>query len=109
MIILQDSNHRMPSNQLPQQMQTYQVSEVPNYANYHACCGFMLSEPMKYLGTHLLVWLIMALYYVVCAWRTPLGLLIATVVVNAGFQIALTVLGLRDPGIIPKILREFEK
>ena len=62
---------------------------------------------MKYLGTHLLIWLIMALYYAVCAWKTPLALLIITVILNVKFQIALTVLGLRDPGIIPKILKGF--
>lgn len=53
------------------------------------------------------MWLLMALYYAVCAWKAPLALLVITVVINVGMQVTLTILGLRDPGIIPKILREF--
>ncbi len=88
---------------------TYQVAEVPNYNNYKACCHFLLSEPRKYLGTQVLIWLVMALYYAICGWRAPLALLVVTAALNVVAQIAMTVLGLRDPGIIPKILKEFEK
>lgn len=92
-----------------EQVQTYQVSKVPNYTTYKTCCHFLLSEPCKYLGTHLLVWFIMILYYVVCAWKTQIVLLVFTIIFNVGLQITLTILGFRDPGIIPKILKEFEK
>ena len=51
----------------------------------------------------------MALYYAVCGWRAPLPLLVATVLLNVLGQVAMTVLGFRDPGIIPKMLKDFEK
>jgi hypothetical protein len=51
----------------------------------------------------------MVLYYVVCAWQAPVTLLILTIIVNVGIQASLTILGLRDPGTIPKILKEYEK
>ena len=98
-----------PPTASAEHIKTYQVAEVPNYNNYKSCCYFLLSEPYKYLATHLLIWVIMALYYVVCARKAPLTLLIITVVINVGIQITLTILGLRDPGTIPKILRGFEK
>ena len=83
------------------------VSDVPNYSNSKRYCGFLLSEPKKYIGTHLLIYAIMGLYYAVCGWRAPLALFIITIVVNVIIQILILALGLRDPGFLPKIFGEY--
>lgn len=64
----------------------------------------MVSEPRKYIGTHVLMWFGMLLYYAVTAWKAPIALVMLTVLLNIIVQIILVVLGFTDPGMIPKIL-----
>lgn len=45
----------------------------------------------------------MGLYYGVCGLRSPTVLFVITVVLNVILQILFLILGLTDPGIIPKI------
>jgi|JI9StandDraft_1071089.scaffolds.fasta_scaffold375652_2 hypothetical protein len=82
----------------------YEVSEVPNYENYKDCFGFLVSEPRKYAGTHVLIWVGMLLFYIVTAFRAPPGLLVLTIILNILVQVFLLILGFTDPGMIPKIL-----
>ena len=69
-----------------------------------------MSQPKKYVGTHLFYWLIMATYYVFTASiiftqnHTDMYPLFAvTVFLNILVQILLIILGRTNPGIIPKI------
>jgi hypothetical protein len=86
-----------------------EVADIVNYSSYRNCCGFLISEPKRYVLTHVLIWGVMVLYYVVTASRTPVGLLVVTVVLNACIEGVLLALGLMDPGIIPKILQRYEQ
>jgi hypothetical protein len=60
----------------------YEVSEVPNYETYKQYWGFLVSEPRKYLGTHVLIWAAALLFYVVTAFKAPVGLLVLTIILN---------------------------
>ena len=64
----------------------------------------MLSEPERYMITHILIVIVMALYYSVCSWRVETAFLIITAFLHVVVFLILLVLGFRDPGIIPKIL-----
>lgn len=86
----------------------YEVSEVPNYENYKNCFGFLVSEPRKYAGTHVLIWVGMLLFYIVTAFKAPVGLVVLTVLLNIAVQVFLLFLGFTDPGMIPKILSGYE-
>lgn len=86
----------------------YEVSDVANYDNYRNCFGFLVSEPKKYAGTHLLLWLGALLYYIVTAFRAPVALVVLSVLLNIAIQLALLALGFTDPGMIPKILSGYE-
>jgi hypothetical protein len=48
------------------------------------------------------------LYYIVTAFKAPVGLVVVTVLLNFGVQIVLVILGFTDPGMIPKILSGYE-
>ena len=89
-------------------MHMYEVSDVANYDAYKNCFGFLISEPKKYAGTHLLFWVGMILYYAVTAFKAPPGLVAITVILNIVVQITLIILGFTDPGMIPKILSGYE-
>ena len=60
----------------------YEVSEVPNYENYKQYCGFLVSEPRKYIGTHVMIWAALLLYYIVTAFKAPIGFVVVTVILN---------------------------
>jgi hypothetical protein len=89
-------------------MRICEVSEIVNYTNYKHCCGFLISDPKRYLLTHILITAVLILYYVVTAEKTPLSLLVITVVLHFAIEVVLIALGLIDPGIIPKILQRYE-
>jgi hypothetical protein len=59
-----------------------EVSEIVNYTNYKHCCRFLISEPKRYLLTHLLISAVLILYYVVTANKTPIPLLVITIVLH---------------------------
>ena len=61
------------------------------------------------MGTHILIILVMGLYYAVCGWRAPLALLIVTAAMHLITLIILHILGFKDPGSIPKIFGEYER
>lgn len=63
-------------------MHMYEVSDVTNYEAYKTCCGFLVSEPKKYIGTHLLFWGGAILYYIVTAFKAPLPLILISVLLN---------------------------
>ena len=86
----------------------YEVSDVPNYENYKECFGFLVSEPKKYAGTHVLIWFAMILFYIVTAFKAPIVLVVITVLLNILVQIFLLILGFVDAGMIPKILSGYE-
>lgn len=86
----------------------YEVSDVANYDTYRHCFGFLVSEPKKYAGTHILLWLGALLYYIVTAFRAPVALVVISVLLNIAIQLALLALGFTDPGMIPKILSGYE-
>jgi hypothetical protein len=46
----------------------------------------------------------MLLFYIVTAFKAPVGLVVFTVLLNIAVQIFLLFLGFTDPGMIPKIL-----
>lgn len=60
----------------------YEVSDVANYETYKNCFGFLVSQPKKYIGTHVLFWTGLILYYVVTAFKAPPGLVVLTVILN---------------------------
>lgn len=86
----------------------YEVSDVPNHENYKQYWGFLVSEPRKYFGTHALIWAAMVLFYIVTAFKSPVALVVCTVLLNILVQVVLIVLGFTDPGMIPKILSGYE-
>lgn len=55
------------------------------------------------------MWAVLIVYYAVTAPKTPIALLVITVLLNVIVEILLLVLGLMDPGIIPKILQYYER
>ena len=82
---------------------------MPNFDNSTRFCGFLLSQPRKYLATHILMVLLMALYYAVCGWRSPLALLVVSVCLHLLGLGMLLILGQKDPGIVPKIFSDYER
>ena len=90
------------------QMHMYEVSDVANFQRYKNCWGFLVSQPRKYAGTHILLWTGMMLYYIVTAQFAPSALIAITVVLNIAVQLVLLVLGFTDPGMIPKVLPAYE-
>jgi len=84
----------------------YEVSDVPNYEHYKNY-GFMVSEPRKYAGAHILLWAAALLFYIVTAFKSPIGLVIITVLLSIVVEIFLLILGFTDPGMIPKILSSY--
>jgi hypothetical protein len=63
-------------------MHMYEVSDVPNYSTYKNCFGFLVSEPRKYVGTHVLIWLATLLFYIVTAFKTAPGMVALVVICN---------------------------
>jgi hypothetical protein len=89
-------------------MHMHEVSDIANYETYRNCYGFLVSEPRKFAGTHVLLWVGMLLYYIVTAYKAPAGLIVITVLLNIFVQITLIILGFTNPGMIPKILSGYE-
>ena len=85
-----------------------EVSEIVNYTNYKDYCRFLISEPKRYLLTHVLITAVLILYYVFTANKSPLSLLVITIILHIAIEVVLIALGLIDPGIIPKILQRYE-
>jgi hypothetical protein len=85
-------------------MHMYEVSDVANYESYKDCFGFLVSEPRKYIGTHILFWAGVIVYYAVTAFKAPVALIVITVLLNILVQSMLIFLGFTDPGMVPKIL-----
>lgn len=86
----------------------YEVSDVPNYENYKQCFGFIISEPRKYVATHVLIWVAALLFYIVTAFKTSIVLISLVVLFNILVEVFLLMLGFTDPGMIPKILSSYE-
>ena len=86
----------------------YSVSDVVSYDTYKEW-GCLISEPRKYIGTHILFWVGLILYYVVTAWKAPIALVVITVVLNLIVELMLIILAFTDPGMIPKVLVAYEK
>lgn len=51
----------------------------------------------------------MVLYYTVTAQSSPLPMLVITAVLNLMIEVVLLVIGLTDPGMIPKVLQRYER
>jgi hypothetical protein len=88
----------------------YEVSDVANYQNYKDCFGFLVAQPKKYIGTHILLWCGALLYYICTAPRNsiPPGLIVISVILNVLIQIVLLKIGYTDPGMISKIMSSYE-
>ena len=55
-----------------------------------------------------MLWAATILFYIVTAFKAPIGLTIITVILNITVEIFLLLLGFTDPGMIPKILSSYE-
>ena len=55
-----------------------------------------------------MIWLPMLLYYIVTAFKAPVGLVVLTVLLNITVEVFILFLGFTDPGMIPKILSGYE-
>lgn len=88
-------------------MRIYKVSEITNYKTFHPNCRFLISEPKRYLLTHLIIWIGMALYYSVTARFSSLPMLVVTAVINLMIEVVLLVIGVTDPGMVPKVLQRY--
>lgn len=67
----------------------------------------MLSEPHKYLGTHIMFFVGMLLFYT-CAAQYQYWLpLLLTVLLHLAVLFTMFKIAFKDPGIIPKILPDF--
>lgn len=51
----------------------------------------------------------MVLYYSVTAQSSPLPLLVITVALNLMIEVVLLMIGMTDPGMIPKVLQRYER
>ena len=85
------------------------MSEVTNYKTFHPNCRFLVSEPKRYLLTHLIIWVAMVLYYSVTAQSSPLPMLVVTAALNLMIEVLLLAIGMTDPGMIPKVLQRYER
>jgi hypothetical protein len=54
-----------------------------------------------------MIWAAALLYYIVTAFKAPIGLVIMTVLLNIAVEVCLIFLGFTDPGMIPKILSSY--
>jgi hypothetical protein len=70
-----------------------------SYYDFYQC---VLSEPQKYLGTHVLFAVGMLLYYVFCA--RIVALVVVTILFHVSVLLCLVVLAFRDPGVLPSVL-----
>jgi hypothetical protein len=66
----------------PSVMKLYDVSDIHNHNIYKNCCGLLVSQPKRYFLTHLLIMMGLIVYYVVTADRSPVALVVLTVVLN---------------------------
>lgn len=82
------------------------VADMGNYKCYDFY-GCMLSEPIKYLGTHALLLLGMLIYYVCTAKYQHWLPVLLTVILHLIVLAIMFSLAFKDPGIIPKILPKF--
>ena len=83
-----------------------EVAEIGNY-KYYKYYGCLLSEPLKYLGTHTMLMVGMLLYYVGAAQYQHWLPIVLTVFLHLGVLFIMFKLAFKDPGIIPKILPNF--
>ena len=83
-----------------------EVAEMENYQCYRFF-GCLLSEPKKYLGTHLIIMLGMVGYYACSARYQNIASITITAFIHFITVSILVILAFKDPGIIPKILPDF--
>lgn len=86
----------------------FEISETVNHESYKIL-GCLISEPKKYLGTHLLLFFGLLLYYIFTASRSPPVLIAITVILHIITIVVLIILAYTDPGMLPKILVTYEK
>lgn len=84
-----------------------QVSQIGNFQYYHfyKC---LLSEPQKYAGTHGLIMIGIFMYYVFCAKYQHPAAVLFTVILHIIVLFDMVILAFRDPGILPRILTNYE-
>ena len=68
-----------------------------------------MSEPKKYFGTHMLIFVGLMLYYIFTASRAPGGLVVLSVILHLTTIGVMIVLAYTDPGMVPKVLVQYEK
>ena len=82
------------------------MAEMGNY-KYYKYYGCLLSEPKKYLGTHIMLIVGMLLYYICTAKYQHPAPIVLTVLLHILVLVVMFMMAFRDPGIIPKILPNF--
>ena len=87
----------------------YDIADSPNFENYKSCKVF-LSEPCKFIATSILIFVGMLIYYVCTAsyLANYPALIVLTILSQIGVIAIVICLAFRDPGIIQKILPEYE-
>ena len=68
-----------------------------------------ISEPYKYLATHILLHCGLALHYYATFGYLHAALQILNVLLHISCTVVLIILAFTDPGMIPKILTTYEK
>ncbi len=80
-----------------------------NYVTWGKYGGFLISEPKKYIATHILFLCLMIVYYAATAPKIDnIGIVIFTVLLHLSVIIMMLILAVVDPGIIPKVLPKYE-
>lgn len=85
-----------------------EVAEIPNYSNKNKY-GFMVSQPKNYFGTMAVLNIGLFLFYGFSTNTQYWYLIVLTVLFHIGTLVYMVLLALVDPGIIPKIISEYEK
>ena len=86
----------------------YEVAEMGNY-KYYKQFKVLLSEPEKFIGTQLLNFVGILIYYICSARYQPYGLVIVTSLSQISVVVVSIILAFYDPGIIQKILPNYEE
>ena len=96
-----------PENEAGSVHEMGEISDIGNY-KYYQYFGCMLSEPLKYLGTHLLLLFGMLVYYSCAAQYNNWVAILLTVLLHVLVLAIMIRIAFKDPGIILKVHPQYE-
>ena len=93
----------------------HEVSQINNLKGYEVGLGLLVAQPRNYVITHLLFWLANTLYATITvpsifsnSYQTLYPLFYLSLALIVFIQILMVCLGVTDPGMVPKILANYQ-